>query len=82
MAAALEMAYVWLADRREGVKHLAGFFYPHSSSTRGLRRVERHEPSATSVADARVLAIIRKIAGIDTIRAVHDLKAQLRSLVA
>lgn len=76
--AALQMAYVWLADRGQGVKHPAGFFYPHSTSTNGLRRIEEHAPVMTDIADRKVLAMIRNIVDDESIRSVRDLKAHLR----
>ncbi len=80
--AAVQMAYVWLADRRRGVKHPAGFFYPHSSSTSGLRQIERYAPAMTDVADRKVLAMIRNLLVDESIQSVGDLKAYLRSKVA
>jgi hypothetical protein len=80
--AAVQMAYVWLADRRRGVKHPAGFFYPHSSSTSGLRRIEHHAPVMTDVADRKVLAMIRNLLGDESPRSVGDLKTYLRRKVA
>lgn len=76
--AAVQMAYVWLADRRRGVKHPAGFFYPHSTSTTGLRRIEDYAPVMTDVADGKVLAMIRNLLGDESTRSVADLKAYLR----
>ena len=80
--AAVQMAYVWLADRRRGVKHPAGFFYPHSSSTSGLRQIERYAPVMTDVADRKVLAMIRNLLDDESVQSVGDLKAYLRSKVA
>jgi hypothetical protein len=80
--AAVQMAYVWLADRRRGVKHPAGFFYPHSSSTSGLRRIEDYAPAMTDIADRKVLAMIRNLLGNESARSVGDLKTYLRSKVA
>jgi len=80
--AAVQMAYVWLADRRRGVKHPAGFFYPHSSSTSGLRQIERYAPAMTDVADRKVLAMIRNLLVDESVQSVGDLKAYLRSKVA
>ena len=80
--AAVQMAYVWLADRRRGVKHPAGFFYPHSSSTSGLRQIERYAPVMTDVADRKVLAMIRNLLDDESVQSVGDLKVYLRSKVA
>ena len=80
--AAVQMAYVWLADRRRGVKHPAGFFYPHSSSTSGLRQIEQYAPVMTDVADRKVLAMIRNLLDDESVQSVGDLKAYLRSKVA
>lgn len=80
--AAVQMAYVWLADRRQGVKHPAGFFYPHSTSTSGLRQIERYAPVMTDVADRKVLAMIRNLLGDESVQSVGDLKAYLRKKVA
>jgi Rubrerythrin len=80
--AAVQMAYVWLADRRRGVKHPAGLFYPHSSSTSGLRQIERYAPVMTDVADRKVLAMIRNLLDDESVQSVGDLKAYLRSKVA
>lgn len=79
--AAIQMAYVWLADRRRGVKHPAGFFYPHSSSTSGLRRIEDYAPLMTDVADRKVLAMVRNLLDDESVRSVGDLKAYLRRRV-
>lgn len=79
--AALKMAFVWLADRSEGIKHPAGFFYPHSTSTKGFRQVEKIQEGATDAADARVLAMVRRLAEDDSIESVRDIKRKLRSLV-
>ncbi|MFQ5960585.1 MAG: acyl-ACP desaturase [Candidatus Methylomirabilales bacterium] len=81
-AAALQMAYVWLADRSRGVKHPAGFFYPHSTSTKGLRRMEQYAPAMTDTADRKVLAMIRNILGDESVQSVQDLKRELRARVA
>jgi len=80
--AAVQMAYVWLADRRRGVKHPAGVFYPHSSSTSGLRQIERYAPVMTDVADRKVLAMIRNLLDDESVQSVGDLKVYLRSKVA
>jgi len=80
--AAVRMAYVWLADRGRGVKHPAGFFYPHSSSTSGLRRIEQYAPVMTDAADGKVLAMIRNLLADESVRSVGDLKAYLRRKVA
>jgi len=80
--AAVQMAYVWLADRHQGVKHPAGFFYPHSSSTSGLRRIERYAPVMTDISDRKVLAMIRNLLGDESVQSVGDLKAYLRRKVA
>lgn len=79
--AALKMSYIWLADRGEGVKHPAGFFYPHSTSTDGLRRLGEVEADAIDDADKRVLQIIRRLAKDDSIENVKDIKRKLRSLI-
>jgi hypothetical protein len=76
--ATLQMAYVWLADRSQGVKHPAGFFYPHSTSTSGLRQLERQHEGMTDRADARVFAMIRGLSNDESIRTVRDLKRALR----
>ncbi len=80
--AALEMAYVWLADRSRGIKHPAGFFYPHSTTTRGFRRIEGDLPRITDHADQKILAIIRKMLRDDSLQSVADVKAQLRVQLA
>ena len=64
------------------MKHPAGFFYPHSSSTSGLRRVEHYAPVMTDIADRKVLAMIRNLLGNESARSVGDLKTYLRSKVA
>jgi hypothetical protein len=80
--AALKMAYIWLADRSEGIKHPAGHFYPHATSTKGFRRIEQVLEGMTDAADAKVIAMVRRLAEDDAIESVHDVKAKLRSLVA
>ena len=77
--AALEMAYVWLADRSQGVKHPAGHFYPHSTSTDGIRLAEQAYAGATDTADGRVLAMIRDMLDDESVKTVRDLKARLRA---
>jgi rubrerythrin len=78
----LEMAYVWLADRAQGVKHPSGHFYPHSPSTRGFHQLEnylmRTSATVTDDADARVLAMIRKLTHDDGIQSPRDVKSWLR----
>jgi hypothetical protein len=85
LVAALEMAYVFLADRKEGVKHPTGLFYPLSPSTDGLRRIESylaaHMGDATSRADARVLSVIRKITGDGQVTSVGGIRSKLRQLM-
>ncbi|MER5637115.1 ferritin-like domain-containing protein [Kitasatospora sp. NPDC002227] len=78
---ALKMAYVWLADRSEGLKHPAGHFYPHSTSAKGIRRIETIQAGATDAADAKVLAMVRRLAEDDSIENSRDIKRKLRSLV-
>jgi hypothetical protein len=79
--AALQMAYVFLADRSQGVKHPAGHFYPHSTSTKGLRQMEQVENGLTDDADSRVFAMIRNLTGDSSIHTVRDLKGLLRKMV-
>lgn len=79
--AALKMAYVWLADRAEGIKHPAGHFYPHSTSANGIRRMEQLQEGATDAADAKVLSIVRRLALDDSIETPRDIKAKLRSML-
>ena len=81
LVAALQMAYVWLADRSQGVKHPAGHFYPHSTSTSGLRQVEQQHRGVTDRADARVLAMLRGLTQDEGLRTVKDLKRTLRDMV-
>ncbi|WP_107072984.1 ferritin-like domain-containing protein [Streptomyces rubellomurinus] len=78
---ALKMAYVWLADRSEGLKHPAGHFYPHSTSAKGVRRIETIQAGATDAADRKVLAMVRRLADDDSIESHRDIKRKLRSLV-
>jgi hypothetical protein len=78
---ALKMAYVWLADRSEGLKHPAGHFYPHSTSAKGIRRIETIQAGATDAADSKVLAMVRRLAEDDSIENARDIKRKLRSLV-
>lgn len=80
LQAALQMAYVWLADRSEGVKHPAGHFYPHSTSATGLRQVEKTHQGVTDRADARVFAMLRGLTGDEGMRTVRDLKRTLRDM--
>jgi hypothetical protein len=79
--AALKMAYVWLADRSEGVKHPAGHFYPHATSAKGIRRIEQIQEGMTDAADKKVMAMVRRLAEDDSIESVRDIKSKLRSLV-
>jgi Fatty acid desaturase len=83
LVAALEMAYVYLADRQGGVKHPAGHFYSHSTSTKGLRMAEAYlqetnQESITDRADNRVFAILRSITGDPTITNVGAIRRKLR----
>jgi hypothetical protein len=78
---AMKMAYVWLADRSQGVKHPAGHFYPHSTSTKGIRRIETIQAGAVDTADSKVLAMVRRLAEDDSIETARDIKRKLRSLV-
>ncbi|WP_116210992.1 ferritin family protein [Streptomyces olivoreticuli] len=79
--AALKMAYVWLADRSQGIKHPAGHFYPHSTSANGIRRIEAVEAGATDAADEKVLSMVRRLAEDDTIESSTDIKRKLRTLI-
>lgn len=81
LIAALQMAYVWLADRSQGVRHPAGHFYPHSTSTDGIRLVESTFEGITDASDARVFAMIRNLVGDESVKTVRDLKSHLRALV-
>jgi hypothetical protein len=80
--AALKMAYVWLADRSDGVKHPAGHFYPHASSAQGIKRIEQIQEGTTDAADAKVFAMVRRLAEDDSIESVRDIKRKLRTLTA
>lgn len=81
-SAVLRMAYIWLADRSGGIKHPAGIFYPHSTSTDGLRRVEDVQRDSVDSADAKVLSILRIMTEDDSIETPRDIKAKLRSMAA
>jgi hypothetical protein len=81
-AAALRMAYIWLADRSNGIKHPAGMFYPHSTSTDGLRRVEDVQRDSVDSADAKILSILRIMTDDDSIETARDIKAKLRGMAA
>lgn len=84
LAPVLEMAYVFCADRANGVKHPAGHFYQHSTSTKGLRATEafinQQTGASTNRADRRVLDVVRELTGDEGIREVHDLRRKLREL--
>lgn len=79
--AALEMAYVWLADRSQGVKHPAGYFFPHGSSIEGLRMIEKSHPEMTDSADEKILSMIRNLIGNDSVTSVNELKRVLRNSI-
>lgn len=79
-AAVLRMAYIWLADRRDGIKHPAGLFYPHSTSADGIRRIEAVERDSVDSADAKVMSILRIITDDDSLETSRDIKAKLRDL--
>jgi hypothetical protein len=79
-AAALQMAYIWLADRSNGMKHPAGMFYPHSTSTDGIQRVEEIHRDAVSSADAKVMSILRIVTNDDNLETPRDVKSKLRSM--
>jgi hypothetical protein len=78
---ALRMGYIWLADRSRGLKHPAGHFYPHSTSTSDIRRAEAGHDGATDAADARVMSILRRLAADDSIETTRDIKRKLKSLM-
>ncbi|MBL1102797.1 ferritin-like domain-containing protein [Streptomyces coffeae] len=78
--AAMRMAYIWLADRSNGIKHPAGVFYPHSTSTDGIRRIETIQHDAVDAADTKVMSIIRIMVNDDSIETPRDIKAKLRSM--
>ncbi|TXC92266.1 ferritin-like domain-containing protein [Streptomyces sp. ISID311] len=78
--AALRMAYIWLADRSNGIKHPAGVFYPHSTSTDGIRRIESLQHDAVDAADAKVMSIIRIMVDDNSLETPRDIKAKLRSM--
>jgi hypothetical protein len=79
-AAAMRMAYIWLADRSNGIKHPAGMFYPHSTSTAGIRRIETVAHDSVDTADAKVMSILRITVGDDSLETSRDIKAKLRSI--
>lgn len=79
-AAVLRMAYIWLADRRGGIKHPAGLFYPHSTSTDGIRRIETVQQGTVDTADAKVMSILRILTDDESIETPRDIKAKLRSM--
>ena len=79
-AAVLRMAYIWLADRRDGIKHPAGLFYPHSTSTDGVRRIETVQQGSVDSADAKVMSILRIMTDDESIETPRDIKAKLRSM--
>lgn len=79
-AAVLQMAYIWLADRSNGVKHPAGLFYPHSTSADGIRRIEAVQHESVDGADAKVMSILRIVTGDDSLETPRDIKAKLRAL--
>jgi hypothetical protein len=79
---ALRMAYIWLADRSKGLKHPAGFFFPHSTSTDGLRHVESNNISMTDSADSRILAMVRELAAEPSILTFQDVKRYLRENIS
>ena len=85
LAAALEMAWVWLADRRAGMKHPSGEFYPHTETQADFRHAERfldqHREGITDAADAAVFAMIRNLTGDSWIESPRDIKRKLRELV-
>jgi len=86
IAPSLEMAYVFCADRSGGIKHPAGHFYPHSTSTRGIRETEAflRDKSAASTdrADRRVFEVVRQITGDASIHSAKDIRRKLRELGA
>ncbi|MEU4674612.1 ferritin-like domain-containing protein [Amycolatopsis sp. NPDC023774] len=79
-AAVLRMAYIWLADRRDGIKHPAGIFYPHSTSSDGIRRIETVQQGSVDSADAKVMSILRILTDDESIEKPRDIKAKLRSM--
>jgi hypothetical protein len=78
--AVLRMAYIWLADRSDGIKHPAGMFYPHSTSTAGIRRIETIQHDAVDSADAKIMSILRIMVDDDSLETPRDIKAKLRSM--
>jgi hypothetical protein len=79
-AAVLRMAYIWLADRHDGIKHPAGLFYPHSTSTDGIRRIATVQEGSVDTADQKVMSILRIMTNDDSIETPRDIKAKLRSM--
>jgi hypothetical protein len=79
-AAVLRMAYIWLADRSDGIKHPAGLFYPHSTSADGIRRIETVQQGSVDSADAKVMSILRLMTDDESIETPRDIKAKLRSM--
>jgi rubrerythrin len=78
--AAMRMAYIWLADRSNGIKHPAGMFYPHSTSTAGIRRIETVQHDSVDTADAKVMSILRIMVDDDSLETSRDIKAKLRRM--
>jgi hypothetical protein len=79
-AAVLRMAYIWLADRSDGIKHPAGLFYPHSTSAEGIRRIETVQRDSVNSADAKVMSILRLLVDDDSLETPRDIKAKLRGM--
>jgi hypothetical protein len=55
-------------------------FYPHSTSAEGIRRIEAAQHESVDSADAKVMSILRIVAGDDSLESPRDIKAKLRAL--
>ena len=75
---ALKMAYIWLADRSDGIKHPAAHFYKHSSSEEGIKMIESNFEVVTDQADDNVFRVIQQITGNRSITDTRSLKTEIR----
>ncbi len=77
---ALEQAYFWLAQQKNGgFKHPAGEFFPHTATSEGFAHSEQHiGRESTDGADQIVLRMIRKIVSDDSLTSSREIKRWLR----
>jgi rubrerythrin len=75
---AVKMAYIFLGDVVNKVKHPVAHFYPHSTSNEGFKEVDEYLAGSTEAANSNVIKMVRSILKDTSIHGSRDLKRWLR----